>query len=84
MKNIYEILKSFELTVPEDKKEDFDKVLNENYKTISEVIKIQGKLEKAEGERDTYKTKYWNKNTFKHTEQNYNLMAIPWSYTTDF
>ena len=58
MKNIYEILKSFELTVPEDKKEDFDKVLNENYKTISEVIKIQGKLEKAEGERDTYKNKY--------------------------
>ena len=58
MKNIYEILKSFEITVPEDKKEDFDKVLNENYKTISEVIKIQGKLEKAEGERDTYKNKY--------------------------
>lgn len=58
MKNIYEILKSFEITVPEDKKEDFDKVLNENYKTISEVTKIQGKLEKAEGERDTYKTKY--------------------------
>lgn len=58
MKNIYEILKSFEITVPEDKKEDFDKVLNENYKTVSEVGKIQGKLEKAEGERDTYKTKY--------------------------
>ena len=58
MKNIYEILKSFELTVPEDKKEEFDKALNENYKTISEVIKIQGKLEKAEGERDTYKNKY--------------------------
>ena len=58
MKNIYEILKSFELTVPEDKREEFDKVLNENYKTISEVTKIQGKLEKAEGERDTYKTKY--------------------------
>lgn len=58
MKNIYEILKSFELTVPEDKKEDFNKALNENYKTISEVVKIQNKLEKAEGERDTYKTKY--------------------------
>lgn len=58
MKNIYEILKSFELTVPEDKKEDFDKALNENYKTISEAVKIQNKLEKAEGERDTYKTKY--------------------------
>ena len=32
MKNIYEILKSFGLAIPEDKKEEFDKMLNENYK----------------------------------------------------
>ena len=32
MKNIYEILKSFGLAVPDDKKEEFDKMLNENYK----------------------------------------------------
>lgn len=58
MKNIYEILKSIGLEVPEDKKEAFDKALFENYKTISEYEGITGKLSKAESERDTYKTKY--------------------------
>lgn len=58
MTNIYEILKKFDISVPTDKKEEFDKLMVENYKTISEVNNIQGKLEKAESERDTYKTKY--------------------------
>lgn len=58
MKNIYDILKGIGIEIPEDKKGDFDKALNENYKTVSEVNNIQSKLEKAEGERDTYKTKY--------------------------
>ena len=58
MINIYEILKKFDISVPAEKKEEFDKLMVENYKTISEVNNIQGKLEKAEGERDTYKTKY--------------------------
>jgi chromosome segregation ATPase len=58
MKNIYDILKSFQIEIPSDKKEEFEKLLNENYKTISEMSNIQNKLEKAEGERDTYKTKY--------------------------
>lgn len=58
MKNIYEILKSVGVEVPEDKKESFDKALFENYKTISEYEGITGKLSKAESERDTYKTKY--------------------------
>lgn len=58
MKNIYDILKSFQIVIPEDKKEEFDKLLNENYKTISEMSNIQNKLEKAENERDTYKNKY--------------------------
>lgn len=58
MKNIYEILKSFGLVVPEDKKEDFDKAVLENYKTVSEVDVVRKNLEKAEKERDTYKTKY--------------------------
>ena len=58
MVNIYEILKKFDISVPADKKEEFDKLIVENYKTISEVNNIQGKLEKAEGERDTYKSKY--------------------------
>lgn len=58
MKNIYEILKSFGLSVPEDKKEDFNKIILENYKTISEVDVVRKNLEKVEKERDTYKTKY--------------------------
>lgn len=58
MKNIYEILKNFGITVPEDKKKDFDNLMLENYKTIKEVNNLQGKLENTEKERDTYKTKY--------------------------
>ena len=60
MKNIYEILKSFGLEVPEDKKEEFDKLLNENYKTQAEVNNLNGKLSKAEGERDALQVKYNN------------------------
>ena len=58
MKNIHEILKSVGIEVPVDKKEAFDKEVLENYKTVSEVNLIRGKLEKAESERDTYKNKY--------------------------
>lgn len=58
MKNIYEILKSIGLEVPEEKKEAFDKAVNENYKTIKEFEGTQKKLGDAETERDTYKTKY--------------------------
>lgn len=58
MKNIYTILETIGIQIPADKKSDFDTAFNENYKTISEVNNIQSKLEKAEGERDTYKAKY--------------------------
>ena len=58
MINIYEILKKFDISVPTEKKEEFDKLMVENYKTINEVSNIQSKLEKAEGERDTYQDKY--------------------------
>lgn len=58
MKNIHEILKSVGIEVPSDKKEAFDKEVLENYKTVSEVNLIRGKLENAESERDTYKNKY--------------------------
>ena len=58
MKNIYEILKSFGLAVPEDKKDEFDRMLNENYKTQAEVNNLNGKLTKAESERDALQVKY--------------------------
>ncbi len=49
MQNIYDILGGIGLTVPEDKKADFDKSVNENYKTVAEVGKIEAK-------RDLYKS----------------------------
>lgn len=58
MENIYEILKSFGIIVPEDKKADFDKAVSKNYKTVKEVEGINGKLSKAEGERDALQVKY--------------------------
>ena len=58
MKNIYEILKSFGLAVPEDKKDEFDKMLNENYKTQAAVNNRNSKLTKAESERDALQVKY--------------------------
>lgn len=58
MKNIYEILKSYGIEIPEDKKEAFDKEVLENYKTVSEVDTLRGKLDKAETERDSIQSKY--------------------------
>lgn len=49
MKNIYEILKEYELEVPADKKADFDKAWKENYRTKSEY-------DNAVSQRDNYKT----------------------------
>lgn len=49
MKNIQEILKSIGVEIPEDKKEDFEKAFNENYKTVNE-------LEKVKSARDNFKS----------------------------
>lgn len=58
MENIYEILKSFGISVPGDKKEEFAKQLNENYKTLAEVNNLKSKLSNAETERDNLQVKY--------------------------
>lgn len=49
MQNIHDILGGIGITVPEEKKADFDKAVNENYKTVAEVDKIEAK-------RDLYKS----------------------------
>ena len=41
MKNIYEILKSIGLEVPDDKKAEFDNAVLENYKTVAEADKLR-------------------------------------------
>ena len=49
MKNIYTILEGINITIPEDKRTDFEAAFNENYKTVSEA-------EKLRTARDSYKT----------------------------
>ncbi len=51
MKNIYDILAKYNLTIPEDKKAEFEEALKANYKTVAEVEKITAA-------RDNYKTQY--------------------------
>ena len=58
MKNIYEILKSYGIEIPEDKKEAFDKEVLENYKTVKEVDTLRNKLEAAEGDKKAIEAKY--------------------------
>ena len=63
MKNIYEILKAFELEIPEDKKESFEKELNSNYKTIKEVEGIKEKLSSAESAKTKLQEDLKNRDT---------------------
>lgn len=51
MTGIKDILKQFGLTVPENKVKDFDKLFQENYKSVNEVSKI-------ETARDSYKEQF--------------------------
>lgn len=53
MQNIIEILKGLGIEVPEDKAADLNKKVAENYKTVAEH---ERKLEKAEADRDNYKS----------------------------
>lgn len=49
MKNIHEILKSYDIEIPADKKAEFDKAMFDNYKTVAEA-------EKLRTARDNYKS----------------------------
>lgn len=52
MKNINELLAGIGVEIPEDKKEEFNKAFNENYKTSAEFDK---KVARLETERDGFK-----------------------------
>jgi len=56
MKNIHEILKSYDIEIPEDKKADFDKVVTENYKTVAEVNKLRESRDNYKSQLDTATT----------------------------
>jgi Phage minor structural protein GP20. len=59
MENIYTILeKETGITIPEDKKANFEKSLFTNYKTVSELENLKTKLDNVTTERDNIKTKY--------------------------
>lgn len=47
MKNILEIMKDYDIEVPEDKKKDFEKSALENYKTVADYNKQVESLNKA-------------------------------------
>lgn len=53
MKNIFEIMKEYGLEVAEDKKKDFEKLVLDNYKTVSDYEKQAEKLKTAEGKVTT-------------------------------
>lgn len=58
MKNIYAILEKFGLKIPDDKKKEFEKLVEENYKTVSELEVVRNNLDNMTQERDALKTKY--------------------------
>lgn len=55
MKNIFDIIAAIGLTIPEDKKAEFDKAVAENYKTIAEFDKLKVKHDNLDGQLTTAK-----------------------------
>ncbi len=53
MKNIYEILKGYNLEIPEDKKSEFETALKANYITVNEVEKIKTARDNYKSQLDT-------------------------------
>lgn len=58
MENILKILKDFGVEIPQEKEKDFEKKVFENYKTVSEVEKLQNKLTDAESREKSLKEQY--------------------------
>ncbi len=56
MKNVFEIMKEFGIELQEDKKRDFEKVILENYRTISDYEIQAEKLKNAEDKVETLTT----------------------------
>lgn len=56
MKNIYTILEGIGVSIPEDKKTDFDTAFNENYKTVAEVEKVRSARDNYKNQLETAQT----------------------------
>lgn len=58
MDNIFDIVKSFGIEIPADRKEELEKKVLENYRTVSEVNNLNNKLEQTKTERDNLQAQY--------------------------
>lgn len=56
MKNIHTLLSEFNITIPEEKKAEFDKAVIANYKTIAEVEKITAARDNYKSQLETAQT----------------------------
>lgn len=53
MKNIFEILQGVNITIPEDRKGDFETAFNENYKTVNDYNKVKTARDGYKSQLDT-------------------------------
>lgn len=53
MKNIHELLAAISLTVPEDKRAEFDKEMTANYKTVAEHERVKTQLDSVQAQLKT-------------------------------
>ena len=58
MKNIYEILETLEITVPEEKREEFERELHSNYKTVAETERKDARILQLQEELARKETEY--------------------------
>ena len=56
MKNIYELLVKYNLTIPEEKKAEFEEAFKANYKTVAEVEKITSARDNYKSQLETAQT----------------------------
>lgn len=78
MTNIHEILKTYGIEVPVDKKTEFDKAVSENYKTVAEVDKINDKLNKEISDHKETKATLENTTTAFEELKNNNASKEDW------
>ena len=59
MQNIYAILAKYNLTIPEDKKAEFEEAVKANYKTVAEVEKITSAGDNKKISTALIRADYW-------------------------
>lgn len=70
MKNIEELLRNIGVEIPSDKKDNFIKSFNDNYKTIKEVDGLRTKIEALENDKSELTKKYKSDISTRDTDLN--------------